>query len=395
VSGLGSIYGLSYWSREEHETTATKLTFFYALMTIALAIVFTARNSLLFLLAWEIMAVSAFLLVATEDESEEVRHASWIYLVATHIGTVCLFAAFALLRKETGSFTWAAGIAPSSRISLVFVLALIGFGFKAGLAPLHFWLPGAHANAPSHVSALLSGVLLKCALFVIIRYYLITAQSTGTALPQLLFLVFGLLSIAVAALFIFAQRDIKRLLAYSSVENIGLIVVGLGLGGVGIFAALLHTINHSIVKSLMFCTSGNVLIKYKTRDLGVIKGLLKVAPASTFMLMGGALALGGVPPFNIFVSELWTVSAGVERGSVWLMAAMLLFLVIVFAAFLRLISGSVFGPAPDGTVKGDVHWFTLLPIGLLLVLMILLGVSLPTPLYKLLLGATRIVTLGN
>ncbi|HSD82300.1 MAG TPA: proton-conducting transporter membrane subunit, partial [Anaerolineae bacterium] len=244
-------------------------------------------------------------------------------------------------------------------------------------------------------SALLSGVLLKCALFVIIRYYLITAQSTGTALPQLLFLVFGLLSIAVAALFIFAQRDIKRLLAYSSVENIGLIVVGLGLGGVGIFAALLHTINHSIVKSLMFCTSGNVLIKYKTRDLGVIKGLLKVAPASTFMLMGGALALGGVPPFNIFVSELWTVSAGVERGSVWLMAAMLLFLVIVFAAFLRLISGSVFGPAPDGTVKGDVHWFTLLPIGLLLVLMILLGVSLPAPLYELLSGATRIVTLGN
>ncbi|CAG0937117.1 NADH-quinone oxidoreductase subunit M [Thermoflexales bacterium] len=409
---LNGLYSIGYMRHDLRtgEVDLNKLSTYYGfyhlfLFTMLMAV--TSNNLILMWVAVEATTLGSAFLVGLYGHKSSLE-AVWKYVLICTVGvafalygTILVYSnAFNVLHSAESAMLWTEVIKSGSLLdpmimNLAFVFVLIGFGTKAGLFPMHAWLPDAHSEAPSPISALLSGVLLKCALFVIIRYYLITAQSTGTALPQLLFLVFGVLSIAVAALFIFAQRDIKRLLAYSSVENIGLIVVGLGLGGVGIFAALLHTINHSIVKSLMFCTSGNVLIKYKTRDLGAIKGLLKVAPVSTFLLMGGALALGGVPPFNIFVSELWTMAAGVERGSVWLMAAVLLFLVIVFAAFLRLISGSVFGPAPAGAVKGDVHWFTLLPIGLLLVLMILLGVYMPAPLYELLKGATQIVSLGN
>jgi hydrogenase-4 component F len=278
---------------------------------------------------------------------------------------------------------------------LAFVFVLVGFGTKAGLFPMHAWLPDAHSEAPSPISALLSGVLLKCALFVILRYYVIVTPAAGESFPKLLFLVFGVLSVVVASLFIFVQRDLKRLLAYSSVENIGLIVIGLGLGGpIGAFAALLHTVNHSVAKSLMFCTSGNILMIYKTRVLGSIRGIQKIAPTSALMLMGGALALGGIPPFNMFVSEFRMVEAGVLADKLWLVLIVLASLVIVFASFLRLIGESVFGPAPATPQKGDANWYTLLPIGLLLILMVTLGVYQPGALYQLLTRAVQILVPG-
>ena len=176
---------------------------------------------------------------------------------------------------------------------LAFVFVLIGFGTKTGLFPMHAWLPDAHSEAPSPVSALLSAVLLNCALLVMIRYYIIICQAIGSDFPNRLLLIFGMLSVAVAAFFILVQRDIKRLLAYSSVENMGLVAVALGIGGpLGIFAALLHTLNHSLAKTLLFCGSGNVLLKYGTRDLNVVCGMLKIMPFTAVLFGGGALALG-------------------------------------------------------------------------------------------------------
>ncbi|HBH7348757.1 TPA: hypothetical protein KWY93_001609 [Escherichia coli] len=198
---------------------------------------------------------------------------------------------------------------------LAFVFVLIGFGTKTGLFPMHAWLPDAHSEAPSPVSALLSAVLLNCALLVMIRYYIIICQAIGSDFPNRLLLIFGMLSVAVAAFFILVQRDIKRLLAYSSVENMGLVAVALGIGGpLGIFAALLHTLNHSLAKTLLFCGSGNVLLKYGTRDLNVVCGMLKIMPFTAVLFGGGALALAGMPPFNIFLSEFMTVTAGLARN---------------------------------------------------------------------------------
>lgn len=217
---------------------------------------------------------------------------------------------------------------------LAFVFLLIGFGTKTGLFPMHAWLPDAHSEAPSPVSALLSAVLLNCALLVLIRYYIIICQAIGSDFPNRLLLIFGMLSVAVAAFFILVQRDIKRLLAYSSVENMGLVAVELGIGGpLGIFAALLHILNHSLAKTLLFCGSSNVLLKYGTRDLNVVCGMLKIMPFTAVLFGGGALALAGMPPFNIFLSEFMTITAGLARNHLLIIVLLLLLLTLVLAGW--------------------------------------------------------------
>ena len=277
-------------------------------------------------------------------------------------------------------------------VKLAFVFVLIGFGTKAGLFPMHAWLPDAHSEAPSPISALLSAVLLNCAMLVVIRFYMITAGSIGPAFPQTLLLVFGLLSIGVAAFFIVVQRDIKRLLAYSSVENMGLIALAFGIGGpLGVLAALLHTINHSLAKALLFCGSGNVLLKYGTPNMDVVKGLLKTAPLTAVMFVAGALALGGVPPFNIFVSEFMVVVAGLKSGHVGLMIVVLLLLTVVLAGLVRMLAATVFGPAPEGMKKGEAGVLTLLPMLLLLLGMLVMGIRAPAPVMQLLDGAAQVL----
>ena len=233
IPALGGIYGLGYWKQAEHSGNGQKLRLFYGLVTAALAGVTIAANSILFLVAWEIMALSAFFLITTEDEELAVREVGWVYLVATHTATLFLFALFAIMRNVTGSFALIAlpgGLAPGIATA-IFLLAVIGFGFKAGLMPLHMWLPGAHAMAPSHVSALMSGVLIKIGIYGLVR--------VGSLLPHPLLwwggllLVLGVISGVLGVVFALGQHDLKRLLAYHSIENIGIIVMGLGLAMLG------------------------------------------------------------------------------------------------------------------------------------------------------------------
>jgi hydrogenase-4 component F len=243
---------------------------------------------------------------------------------------------------------------------------------------------------------MLSAVLLNCALLVVIRFSIILNQGIGPEFTQNIFLVFGALSVAASALFMYVQRDIKRLLAYSSVENIGLIVLGLGIGGpAGVLAALLQAINHSLVKSLMFCTSGNILMKYQTRDLGKVKGMLQATPFTGLLMMVGALALVGSPPFNIFISKFGIISAGIASGFVWLMIACVLFLAVVFASFLRVISSSVFGELPENVVKGEFRATILAPIAVLMIMVLVLGFYLPPQIGVLLNQATQEVLVGQ
>jgi hydrogenase-4 component F len=257
---------------------------------------------------------------------------------------------------------------------------------------MHAWLPDAHSEAPSPVSALLSAALLNCALLVIVRYYIIVTRTLGPAFPRTLLLAFGIMSIAVAALFIIVQRDMKRLLAYSSVENMGLIALSIGLGGpLGVLAALLHVINHSLAKALLFCGSGNILLKYGTRDMDAIKGVARVAPLTALLMGAGALALGGMPPFNIFISEFMVVTAGIHGGHPWLMLLTLLLLTLVLAGLVRMVARTLLGASPEPVARGELGVLTLLPMVLLLAMMLTLGVSMPRPIAAALDSAARIV----
>ncbi len=231
VSALGALYGLGYWPQAEQPATGSRLRLFYGLLAGSLALVMTARNGLLFLMAWEAMALAGFFLITAEEHKVEARRAGFIYLAATHTGTLALFALFALLDRTTGSFAFpAAGAlhAPAAVATAIFLLALFGFGFKAGLMPLHVWLPEAHAAAPSHISAIMSGVMIKAGIYGLVRitgFFDVVPPWWGWPI-----LLSGAVSGVMGVAFAIAQHDIKRLLAYHSVENIGIIALGLGTG---------------------------------------------------------------------------------------------------------------------------------------------------------------------
>jgi hydrogenase-4 component B len=315
ISLLGAIYGLGYWSAREHPEDGRKLRLFYGVVTAGMALLVSARNAIAFLWGWESMALAAFLLITAEDRKHEVRAAGYIYLIATRLGTLCLFAMFALLYRVHG--TWALGApvdARSSTGTAVFLLGLVGFGVKAGVMPLHVWLPGAHANAPSHVSALMSGVLIKMGIYGLVRF---TALATAPPLWWgVVVLALGVTSGVLGVAFAVGQHDLKRLLAYHSVENIGIIFIGLGVALIGRAAgraelvvlglggALLHTWNHGLFKALLFLAAGSVLHAAGTREIDRLGGLAKAMPRTALAFLIGAVAICGLPPLNGFISEL-------------------------------------------------------------------------------------------
>jgi hydrogenase-4 component B len=318
VSLLGNVYGLEYWEQLAHPENGRKLRLFFGLVTAGMALLVVARNSLLFLMGWEIMALSAFFLVTTEDHDQKVREAGWLYLTCTHMATLCLFALFALLRSRVGSFSLA--VIPAEAVThpfetAVFSLAVLGFGLKAGVMPLHVWLPGAHAMAPSHVSALMSGVLIKMGIYGLVRVTSLFPQPPVAwgAVLLMLGIISGVLGVAYAL----GQHDLKRLLAYHSVENIGIIVMGIGLALVGrslhrdewivlgVCGALLHVWNHALFKALLFLSAGSVIHATHTREIDHLGGLARRMPWTAGLFLIGAVAICGLPPLNGFVSEFF------------------------------------------------------------------------------------------
>jgi hydrogenase-4 component B len=318
VALLGSVYGLSYWKQTEHPDNGRKLRLFYGLLAAGMALLVVARNSLVFLFGWEIMALAAFFLITTEDQEAEVRASGWIYLVATHVATLCLFGLFALLRAaNNGSYALIpvnAGSVSSSGLTLIFVLTLVGFGIKAGIMPLHVWLPSSHAIAPSHVSAIMSGVIIKMGIYGIVRVtsLLPSPPPEWGAVVLGLGVISGVLGVA----FAIGQHDLKRLLAYHSIENIGIIVMGLGLAllgralarddwiVLGLAGALLHVWNHALFKALLFLSAGSVIHATGSREIDRLGGLAKLMPHTALGFLVGAVAICGLPPLNGFVSEL-------------------------------------------------------------------------------------------
>ncbi len=317
VGGLGAVYAREYWSERHYPDSAPRGRVWWSAMLLSMGLVLTVSNGLHFLIAWELFALCGYFLITLDGRRPEVRSAGWLYLAASHAGTVFLFAFFSTLAARTGSWDLGpmreqAGLAP------LFWLALAGFGVKAGFFPLHIWLPSAHANAPSHVSAIMSGVAIKMGLYGIVRFsgWLPVPAAAGGVVIGL-----GATSAVLGIAFAFAQNDFKRLLAYCSVENMGVILIGVGgallavthrdapWGRLALAGAMLHVWNHGAFKVLLFFGAGSVLHTTGTREMSKLGGLWRTMPWTAGLFVLGSLAVSGLPPLNGFVSE-WLVYLG-------------------------------------------------------------------------------------
>jgi hydrogenase-4 component F len=377
---------------------APKVKLFYALFSLfmfTMLLAATSNNIIMTWIAIEATTLSTVFLVGIYRDKLSLE-AAWKYVVVCTIGvafglysTVLVYSnAVNVLDDPHQAVFWTSLLPHAAEFDpqlmrIAFVFAVVGFGTKAGIFPMHTWLPDAHSEAPSSVSALLSSVLLKCAVLVIIRYYALVMPSTGAAFPQTVLLVLGGLSIVVSAFAIYAQHDLKRKLAYHSVENIGIIIFCLGLGGpLGVIAALLHCVTHGFTKALLFCISGDLQHVYGTRDTAKITGILQIAPFTGVMFALGLFALSGLPPFAMFISETTMFIAGIQGGLVWLIVIVALALTVVMAAIFQLAIRGIFGAVPEGVKKERIPTTSLIAEFALLLVVAGFIVALPGPVFN-------------
>lgn len=392
---LAAVYGGRYMAGFRERRSMGPHWFFFNLFVLGMMLVLLARHALLFLVAWEVMSLSAFFLVTFEHERKEVRTAGWLYLIAAHIGAAVLLLLFLVMGREAGGsldFDHFAAVGPALRpalAGLVFLLAVVGFGTKAGLVPFHIWLPEAHPAAPSHVSALMSAVMIKVGVYGVLRFMLILGHAASWWGPVLV--LAGLTGAVTGVSLALFQRDIKRALAYSSIENIGLIMLALGVGfwgatrghaGVGVLgvtAALLHVWNHALMKGVMFLGAGSVLHGAGSKDMERLGGLLKRMPVTGGVMILGALAIAGVPPLNGFVSE-WLIYLSLLRGGMELggggrfvmlfgVGALALVGGLAMICFVRLIGIALLGTGrSEGARQAhESSWWMTLPMVLMAV----------------------------
>lgn len=404
VPALLSVYGLGYWSISDRPGSARALRFYFGILAASMALVVLAESSILFLIAWEVMALSAYFLATADGADSAACKAGWLYLIGGHLGAAVLIALFTLLYRSTGSFILgpvAAGSLPPRLVTTLFLLAVLGFGLKVGLMPLHLFLPGAPAHAPSHVSALLSGVIYKVGIYGLLRISGLLPAPGPWGGGLVLFAGAGSAILGIA--FALAQKDLKKALAYSSFENIGIILVGLGLALVGrtsgrgdwtvlgLGGALFHSWNHAILKPLLFLTAGSLERAVGTTALSRLGGLAKALPRTAGLFLLGAVAISGLPPLNGFASELLiylglfrTAGLGAQGGTgSWPLATLAIPCLalagaLAAACFVNL-SGSIFLGQPRGILRAsslkDPPRSMRLPMTILAALSILLGLA--------------------
>jgi hydrogenase-4 component F len=313
------------------------------------------------------------------------------YVAAVHVGLKPELALQWQVLKDAG-----AQLANSPHLfKLGFIFLLVGFGTKVGLVPMHSWLPDAHAEAPSPVSAMLSAALLNCAVYALMRYDAIVSHALGAAFSHRLFIFFGAASVLVAGLLMIVQQDLKRLLAYSSVEHMGIIAAGMGLGGFfGLYGALLHTFTHSMAKSLLFFGAGHVRETVGTSKISMLKGLARQLPWTSAALVAGVIAIVGLPPFGLFVSEFSILREAFSQQH-WLAALVLLgTLSVVFAAmtfhFLKVLPGTP-ETAEGARAARDGIGPEFLAMGICIAVLLIFGVMVPAPFNRLLQAAMAVL----
>ena len=319
---------------------------------------------------------------------KEALEAAWKYLLICSVGiALALLGVFFLGIASSAQGASGASLqlqdvlqaAPTlSRTWLraAFVLALVGFGTKMGLAPMHTWLPDTHSQAPSPVSALLSGALLNCALLAILRFFQVCVSSGDAQFARTLLLVLGFTSLVIACAFMLGQADYKRLLAYSSIENMGIIAIGIGLGGVATQGAMLQSVNHSLCKAGLFLVAGNILRQYGTTEAGQVRGLLRRLPVTGGLFMALLFAIGGAPPFGAFISEWMILQAAIAQSQPWLAVAFVSLIALAFVAMAGVVLPMLQGPSADEARVVEPRLSIGTPMTLLAVTLVL-GLYLP------------------
>ncbi|MGB6537301.1 MAG: proton-conducting transporter membrane subunit [Xanthobacteraceae bacterium] len=392
---LASIFAVGYMRLVVEE--GESLWSFYALFsgfafTILLSTVM--NNAALFWIAIELTTLVSAFLVGFERAPESLE-AAWKYIVIVSagislalLGTVLFYWSGSFVLGPVYDMTWdnlraAAPQMNSSLVELAYLLVLVGYGTKVGLAPMHTWLPDAHSESPAPVSAMLSGALLNGAMLGIVRYLAICDATGIGRIAHIALVALGIISLFVAALFIVRQDGIKRLMAYSSVEHMGVVALGFGFGGLfGVAGALYHMLNHSLNKSLMFFGAGNVMRSLGTKDIRAIRGVWARFPVQGGLWLAGAAAITGAPPFGLFLSELVILRAGFERAFDWAVYATVLLLMIIFVGFLNHFREMYFTPAPhSSTPPSPTSRWCVAPMWLALAPLLLFGVWWPTALW--------------
>lgn len=318
VSVAVTVYSVQYIEHEAHEGRKNLIVGLMNFFIFSMLLVIASFSMFSFLFFWETMALTSFLLVMTDFEKKETQKAGIFYFVMTHLSTLFLFFAFLFIYLQTGTFDMVALHADPLIISVAFVFLFLGFGIKAGIIPFHKWLPYAHPASPSNISALMSGVMIKVAIYGLIRFLFLVPMETWWGL---LLLAFGAVSASIGVIYALKEHDLKKMLAYSSIENIGIILLGVGLYVIfatlgfqtiallALMGSLFHCFNHALFKSLLFMTTGSVVNATETRDIEAMGGLIKRMPKTALLFLVGAVSISALPPFNGFVSELMLFQA--------------------------------------------------------------------------------------
>jgi len=329
--------------------------------------------------------------------TKEAVEASWKYILICSVGIALAFAGtvlgyfdfVTLSGRAENALNWPVLLETAPRLhpevmQLAFVFILIGYGTKAGIAPMHTWLPDAHSEAPAPLSAMMSGVLLAVATYAIVRWKVVVDATLRSNYTNNLLLALGLLSLLIAAFSLVQAQNYKRMLAYSSIEHTGLICLGLGLGPLGAFAAMLHLLNHAVAKPMLFILAGRVLHRYHTTEIDRVSGLLKVMPWTGGLFAAAILAIIGLPPFGLFISEFALFRAGFAAGHPWLMGAVLALLAVAFVALISHLNKMLYGAPAEGLAVGETSGWQIAPLFLSVAVLVTLGLTQPAPLTTLL-----------
>jgi hydrogenase-4 component F len=391
---LASIYAVGYMRLLDEDA---RLWGFYALFAgFAFTVLAstTMNNAGLYWIAIELTTLVSTFLVGFERAAESVE-AAWKYIVIVSagislalLGTVLFYWSGSFVLGPVYDMTWTTLTQSASKmnptlVSLSYLLVLIGYGTKVGLAPMHSWLPDAHSESPAPVSAMLSGALLNGAMLGIVRYLAVCDAAGVGQFTRTVLVALGVLSLLVGALFIVRQDGIKRLMAYSSVEHMGVVALGFGFGGLfGVAGALYHMLNHSLNKSLMFFGAGNVMRSFGTKEIRGIRGVWKRFPVQGSLWLAGAAAITGAPPFGLFLSELVILRAGLEQNYGWAVAAMLVLLIVIFVGFLNHFREMYFASEDGGRQPSPISRWCVAPMWLALAPLLLLGLWWPSGMWE-------------
>ncbi len=409
IFGLVLIYSVGYL-RHMPEGWFSSPRWFYGLVFLFLftmvSVYLSANLGLLWIFV-EATTLTSALLVGYSN-TEGAVEAGWKYLIVCTVGiafalfgTITLY--LAAVRgglNPASALDWATlmNAAPSlagarDLFKVAFVFVAVGYGTKVGFVPMHSWLPDAHAEAPSPISALLSAVLLNCAMYALLRFDAITGRAIGAGFSHNLLLFFGAISIVVAGLLMIVQRDLKRLLAYSSIEHMGIVAVGVGIGGpLGLYGALLHTFNHSIAKTLLFFTAGNVREHFGTLHMERIRGMARSLPWTSGGLVIGSLAIVGMPPFGLFLSEFTILTAAFTQARYFVAMVLLVGLSVVFGALLHHFQRMLSGDAVPATAHPRRRLSDFAPMAICSAALLVLGVRIPMVLMDMLHKAMAVLS---